>query len=278
MDSITLYNKYKWMQKERMNYIDHLGIFCNTFFNRMKRILDQAIENKILNESDALGFYHRYIVYLLNYTTKTDYKYYTWFVEPINLEPISLDNYTKMQNDYVDENPKTKVLALTYFENVFKTYLDLTKRFERTYYADDIIEFALLTLLKYSDNEVLVKVMNDKSSIIDILIGLKKEILDLDYDAFRFFIYDGYDLKIMYNALDEFIKGIHLKDIKVICKADIENQDNLAYNEEIRIKLRIYYNDDEVLKVNVRNVKDCHYTTFEVRSAIEKKMKKYINL
>ena len=74
MDSITLYNKYKWMQKERMNYDAHLGIFCNTFFRRMKRIFDQAIENNMLNETEVIGFYHRYIVYLLNYTQKTEYK------------------------------------------------------------------------------------------------------------------------------------------------------------------------------------------------------------
>ena len=278
MDSITLYNKYKWMQKERMNYDAHLGIFCNTFFRRMKRIFDQAIENNMLNETEVIGFYHRYIVYLLNYTQKTEYKYYTWFVDPIKLEPISEENYNKLQHDYYEGDPKTKILVLSYFNNVFNTYFELTKKFERTYYADDIIEYALLTLLKFSDNEVLVKVMESKSSIVDILIEKKKEVLDMDYEAFRFFIYDGYDLKIMYNAIDEFIKGVHLKDIQVICKADPENQDNFAYNEEIRIKLRIYYNDDEVLKINVRNIKECHYTTFDVRCAIEKKMKIYINL
>lgn len=276
MKGLGLYGMYKWMKQTKMNYEKHLTVLAKDRFSYMTNIFEGAVKDEMLRDQDCYDFYQILIAFILNHTGNEKFKNYLKYCEVLEIEPLEEKSYKQLQEASQDSEKGYLIRLLGFFKNHFRLYFDAVKKQDKINRANELIEFIMLTELLYADNDKLHVELTLERSLADIAMMTMLEELDMDYSPTSFLILDDYDKEFISTYVGILGKTITINDIEVDSTAHMDYQMNEKW-VGIPIYIKITYNDDQEMKLDVRSVEGCKSCAFDLKMDLSVRLYDYIS-
>jgi len=239
MYTLDLYRKYRNVDK---NKIDS---FIKFHFKKIDYVFTNAIEKEAATKENVIYFYNYLFIKLMNfYDSILDYKDYIKFLEFQGLPHIEKKDYVDARKTITDE--KNKDTLDNYFNNISKFYFNYCKEFNKIKYADSLLDFSMLMVIKY--NKDLDDLAFDLDHTMDILLDNKKEVIG-DYNNNVFIINDDIDLDKFKNTQLELINKYELVTM-ILHGSYNKDYSNIKYNGEVLLSFTLVLKSEDLFQIN----------------------------